>query len=143
LQHLTRGKSDLIVVKGTINSLKYKDILSAALPSIQRLCPRGFVFQQDGTSCHTSRSTRKYLEDIKWNVSGWPANPPDLNPMKNVWRIMKNQVEHENPQDLAEMERIVRKFWDELPIFIIVNLFKGIPKRITNCIGVRGDVIKH
>ena len=60
-----RGKSDLIVVKGTINSLKYQDILSAALPSIQRLCPRGFVFQQDGASCHTSRSTRKYFEDNK------------------------------------------------------------------------------
>ena len=29
-----RGKSDFIVVKSTINSLKYHDIFSAALPSI-------------------------------------------------------------------------------------------------------------
>jgi len=56
-----RSKSDLIVVNGTINSLKYQDILSAALPGIQRLCTRGFVFQQDGASYHTSRSTRKYF----------------------------------------------------------------------------------
>ena len=131
-------KLDLIVVKGTINSLKYQDILSAALQSIQRLCPRGFVFQQDCASCHTSRSTRKYFEENKWNVSVCPANSPDLNPMENVWRIMKNHVERKNPQDLVEMERIVRKFWDELPISIIVNLFK----KITNCI-VRDDLIKH
>jgi len=35
----------------------------------------------------------------------WPSNSPDLNPIENLWAIVKRNVELRRPKNLSELER--------------------------------------
>ena len=135
-----RGKSILVKVRGSIDSIKYQEILTVAEPSIKQLYPRSFTFQQDGASSHTSKSTLNWFEANQWKVSPWPANSPDLNPIENVWGLMKKEVEKKNPEDLDSLEEIIQEVWDGLTLDYIKSLIKSMPNRLQRCIDLQGDV---
>ena len=49
----------------------------------------GFNFLQDNAPSHTARNTCKWLEDHSINYMAWPANSSNLNPIENLWSIIK------------------------------------------------------
>ena len=74
---------DLHRVKGIMTGEVYRKILIHHLvPSANRLCPNGFVFQHDNDPKHTSGVVSKYLKNKKFHVMQWPAQSPDLTPLK-------------------------------------------------------------
>ena len=83
------GVGSLVVIKGSLNSLKYVDILNNNLQkSNDKIFGRDhkILLQQDNAPCHKSAATRKYLEDAEIDVMEWPPQTPDMNPIKHVWR---------------------------------------------------------
>lgn len=138
-----KGKTKLIMIRGTINSEKYQDIMSEAEPSIKTLFPRYFTFQQDNAPCHVSLSTTNWFKGAKWNVSKWPANSPDLNPIENVWRLMKTAVEKRNPKNLDHLEQIIQQVWDELDMKTVKSLVASMKNRVLGCIAAQGGRTKY
>jgi transposase len=69
----------------------YRDF--AGVPSWRKGLTTGDVFQQDGASCHTEKATRALFSDKSITVLHWPANSPDLNPIENIWAVLKQNVE--------------------------------------------------
>jgi transposase len=51
----------------------------------------GCIFMQDNAPVHTSRSSIAFLEENKVQTLGLPANSPDLNPIENIWGLMKKK----------------------------------------------------
>ncbi|GFS55198.1 putative transposase like protein [Trichonephila clavipes] len=47
---------------------------------------------QDEAPCHTARSIKALLAEQNIPLLDRPGNIPDLNPIENVWELMKREV---------------------------------------------------
>ena len=73
-----------------MNSAKYLDLLKDKL-EIHMMVHGCNVFMHDGASCHREKSAKNFLQK-NVDILDWPGNSPDLNPIENLWRAMKNEV---------------------------------------------------
>ena len=60
-----------------------------------KLSGKTCFFQHDSAPCHKSKIVTKYLWESNVNVLEWPGNLPDLNPIWNLWAILKNVLQKE------------------------------------------------
>ena len=47
---------------------------------------------QDGAPCHTAKIIKNFLETQNVTLLDWPGNSPDLNPLENLWGILKRKI---------------------------------------------------
>ena len=84
------GVTSMIKCVDSIDSLKYQRILDLGLPTILE---EGKIFQQDGATCHTSRSTKECMRQMRVHVlPDWPPQSPDLSLIENIWYFWKEKV---------------------------------------------------
>ena len=78
-----------------MNSTKYHEMLTKhMLPTIKSLLPNGTgIFQQDLAPCRTSKVLQSFFKKSKLHVLDWPGNSPELNPIENLWAIVKKRLE--------------------------------------------------
>lgn len=93
------GMGELYFVESYMNSLQYiKVIDQVVVPQVTKWFGkpgrgrRKFYFMQDSAPCHTSKLSMARLAFHKLNVLPWPSNSPDMNPIENVWAVLKQEV---------------------------------------------------
>jgi len=79
-----RGKKNLSVVVGTMDSIVYQDTIDENLPTMSQLYPESFDLQQNNARPHTSRSTTDFTKKREVLALRWRTGSPDLNPIENV-----------------------------------------------------------
>ena len=56
------------------------------------------------SSKHTSRFIKKFFFEKLIEVLDWTSNSPDLNPIENLWGIVKHRVEKRMPSNISELQ---------------------------------------
>ena len=139
-----RGTTPLCFIKGTVNSEKYIEIMNECLlETMSCLYPDGWTFQQDNASCHVSKKTKEWLAFMKIQVLDWPANSPDLSPIENLWQIVKNRLEIEEPRTIAEWTAKISEIWDEVSPDLLKTYLGSMSRRMELCIAAKGEHIKY
>lgn len=73
----------------------------------------------------------------------WPSNSPDLSPIENLWRWMKDRVESSCARNEAELREAIRKAWLDFPIENTITLMDSMPKRLAECLRLNGGRIRY
>ncbi len=74
-----------------------------------------------------------------YNSMASPACSPDLSPIKNIWRIIKQKIHQRRPQALQQLETYIRQEWDQIPTPKLQKLITSMPRSLPTVLKIRGD----
>ena len=96
------------------------------------------IFQQDNAPCHKYQATLAFLQDNQIEVMDWPPYSPDLNPIENLWAILKRKIERVPRQTKEAVVNRVRDSWNMDLMNAREELSASMPHRIRACIESKG-----
>jgi len=140
---LGRGSLYLVNENQMVNGKEYVNILESKVRLTMQLhgCE---VFQQDSAPAHTSRVAKKWFNDNGIQVLDWPGNSPDLNPIENLWTIMKRKVRKHHASNLKELAFYIKRVWcTEITPEVCQNLVSSMPRRILSVLKNSGYPTKY
>ncbi len=139
------GVGPLCFLKSTVNAAIYQEIFEHfMLPSADKLYgDADFIFQQDLAPAHTAKGTKSWFNDHGVTVLDWPANSPDLNPIENLWGIVKRKMRDTRPNNVDDLKATVKETWASTPPQQCHKLITSMPRRIEAVIKAKGAPTKY
>jgi len=157
------GKTDLVYVTGTtghhdyryqsgkslgqkmsgMGSQEFQEIMRDKLvPQAEQVFAAAGVssssdimWLMDNAPAHTAKASKAFLSSNGINTcKSWPPNSPDLNPIENVWAVMKQQVYSRHYNTLAELKAAVEEAWQGLPLSYLKTLMASFSSRKAKCL---------
>jgi transposase len=143
----SRGKTGLFIYEGTLNAQAYQNLLQQELIPIAREWfgdeKVDWELQQDKATCHTAKSTMRFLEEKSIEVvEGWPTKGDDINPMENLWAILDERLEDKKFRTKTGMVKAVHAIWKEIDDQMLQNLIGSVPDRLRRIRKAKGGSIK-
>ena len=138
-----RGGLYFLPQNETMNSKTYLEVLKDHLVLLFRTHKCKF-FHQDSAPCHKSKVVTACLKEHKILCIDWPGNSPDLNPIENVWSIMKGRMSQNPCKNRGELIDRLKHMWvKEMKKYLFVKLAKSMPRRIQAVLSVNGGHTKY
>ncbi len=126
------GVGPLCFLKTNVTAPIYQEILEhSMLPSADQLFKDAdFIFQQDLAPAHTAKGTKTWLNDHGVGVLDCSANSPDVNPIENLWGIVKRKMRNKRPKYADVLKATVKETWASIPSQQCHKLITSMPRRI-------------
>lgn len=140
-----RGVGRLCFVNGTVNSQKYQDLLKDyLLPSIPALqsTEGEFIFQQDGATCHTAKTSMQWMAQNGVPVITWPPNSPDISPIEALWGHMKKELSKSPAKTIDELKFKLQTVWTSITPETCQHIVDTMPERVADVIKAKGGATK-
>ena len=89
-----------------------------------------------------AKNTKKLFLDRCLRQLDWLSNSLELNPIENLWNILKRRVERQVNKLIIKkisitidiFQDIIRKKWEGIEPEIFINLIKSMPSRLEQII---------
>ena len=111
---------------------------------------QGFFCVEDGSRVHGLKDTKRNkgicnaarLECYINTFIDWPGNSPDLNPIENVWRILKQKLRNRNPHggwSIIQLKEALQDIWEnEITVQDFNKYIDSLPQRIAKVLARKG-----
>ena len=73
----------------------------------------------------------------------WPAQSPDLNPIENLWNVIKRKMDGHKPSNKAELLEFLWQEWHKVTQQQCERLVESMPRRMKAVIENQGYSIKY
>lgn len=153
-------RTALVALHGDPDSLRRgvtaRQVLACLQENLPTICEPGSIFMQDNASTHRARIVQSWLQD--WaaqhgvGLIQWPALSPDLNPIENAWKLLKESICSANPA-LSDMPKnalalyLLRKAaveqWEALKDELFEKLALSMPNRLQAVLDSNGWYTKY
>lgn len=106
----------------------------------------------DNDPIHTASIIKAWLEEHLVTVMNWPPYSPDLNPIENLWAILKREIDKYYPgllvasnseQTKQDLIAAAQHIWEQLGDRILENLADSMPDRVEAAIRADGWYTKY
>ena len=121
----------------TFDSAKYQ---SGIIHDIEMSCEcvvilqKRYIFMHDLAPCQNSKSNRIFPDCNGISILELTGNSPDMNPIENVWNLMKKEIGNQIPCKIVEMWKRVCEAWYSVALNVLEELNTPIPRRIADLI---------
>jgi transposase len=142
------GKTNISIYTTNLNKEKYQEILKNNLLPFaeqQKAIHQPITFQQDNHPAHKAVIIREFLQNTQIKTLTWPPYSCDLNPIENLWAIMKSRRDRlkRRPKGSEELQRCVQTLWKEIPNLLCRKLSNSFLKRCKLVIQNQGGRINY
>lgn len=95
---------------------------------------------EDGAPIHRAKVSKDWRERHSIKTFQWPAQSPDLNPIENVWSILKNAVHRRRirPRTVEDMLIALNEEWRAVSQIYLEKLINGMSERLKDVITNKG-----
>ena len=128
----------------TINGAVYLDLLKEKLDPHMNIL-NCTIFQHDGAPCHRTKTVTQWLDQQGIEVlDPWPGSSPDINPIENLWTLMKEQVSLIKPTSENELIAAIKEVWTKrITPQYYETLACSMPDRIKAVLATKGRHTKY
>ena len=129
------GKVSLRFFNENMNTDLYIKILKEKNNEMNKICEKGYILMRDNAPSHIIEKTIEFIKRAKineWKL--WPAYIPDLNPIENVWGLIKSQLMKKEINKKSELIIEIKNAYNEINDEAISNMIESFPSRLAECI---------
>ena len=130
---------------GTISAQTYVD--NILVPTIwpfwyheSRRTRSTLWLMEDGAPAHRARLTQSYRDHYRIPSLRWPPASPDLNPIENIWNLLKRRINDHQPRPTrrTEVKEAIIVEWNKITMEEISNVVDSVPERVQAVISANG-----
>jgi transposase len=139
----------VICEEGRMNSDDYIKILNDNLKEFKTTIETEWcttlIYQDDNAKIHTSKKTCEWKRQNRIESLPWPAQSPDLNPIENLWKILKDKTQQRKPfpRTVEQLKIALKEEWCKLESHILLSLVSSMPKRVKLVVEAKGGHSKY
>ena len=108
------------------------------------------TMMEDGAKYHRGCASvrRSQLEKdgwVGWGPGTWPSNSPDLNPIENLWHILRSNIRKRRvqPRNKKALIEALQEEWGKIDMEMVKNLCLSMPNRLQMVIDKKGRSTRY
>jgi histone-lysine N-methyltransferase SETMAR len=119
---------------------RLKQAIAATRP---RLTENGVVFHHDNASAHTSKMTKKKIQDLRWDPLSHPPYSPDLAPTDyHLFRSLQHFLAGKTFKTKEDIEESIGLFFSSKPIEFFEHGIEQLPMRWRDVVKSKGRYLE-
>ena len=97
----------------------------------------------DNAPCHRAKIIRDWIDEKQINILEWPPNSPDLNPIENLFGLLKKKLNKMKIKSKEELKEKIQEIWENFDKELCSRLVNSLPRRLELVFKQKGGNIPY